>query len=97
MVCSIWIKVNFFNFDMTRGLHSPLLTIIKMKILKALLFSVTALMILSTLCIIGSTSLFNLLLFCAIDIALVIVCKKTLTLRDIIKFTGYSIWYKSLK
>lgn len=62
--------------------------------MKAILFYTTAIMIALTLCI---TSLQSLVVLSIIDAALIAVCKKYLTLRDVVRYSGYDIFYKMLK
>ena len=62
--------------------------------MKAILFYTTAIMIAITLCI---TSLQSLVVLSIIDAALIVACRKYLTLRDIVKYSGYDIFYKMLK
>lgn len=65
-----------------------------MKLLKYLLFYLTA--ILTTLLICSVT--INLQFFCLllVDFVLILLCKHTLTLREVVRISGYSIWYKML-
>lgn len=62
--------------------------------MKAILFYTTAVMIVLTIC---SASLGTFLILSIIDVILVELYRKKLTLKDIIKYSGYNIWYKTLK
>jgi hypothetical protein len=62
--------------------------------MKAVLFYTTAIMIAFTLC---TTSLQSLAVLSIIDAALIVACRKYLTLRDVVRYSGYDIFYKMLK
>ena len=62
--------------------------------MKAILFYTTAVMIVLTIC---SASFGTFLILSIIDVILVELYRKNLTLKDIIKYSGYNIWYKTLK
>lgn len=64
--------------------------------MKAILFYVTAIMLFITLCI-TNPSFTAVVVLAIIDAVLILLCMKYLSLRDIIKFTGYDIWYKHLR
>ena len=64
--------------------------------LKILLLYVTAISVLLTLCAVEASTIAFLTLI-LIDIILIVLCKKLLTLRELIRYSGYDIWYKSLK
>lgn len=64
--------------------------------MKAILFYVTAIMLFITLCI-TNPSFTAVVVLAIIDAVLILLCMKYLSLRDIIKFTGYDTWYKHLR
>ena len=64
--------------------------------MKAVLFYITAIMLFITLCV-TNPSFTVMMALVIIDVILILLCMKYLSLRDIIKFTGYDTWYKHLR
>ncbi len=62
--------------------------------MKAILFYLTA--IIAMVVLMSEVSLVWLLLILA-DIVLFCMCKNILSLRDVVKYSGYGMWYKFLK
>ena len=63
--------------------------------MKAILFYLTAVMIILTVCTMELSA--KTLLMILADTYLVSICYQMLSLRDIMHYTGYDIWYKMLK
>lgn len=64
--------------------------------MKAVLFYITAIMLCLTMCI-TNPSFTVMMVLVIIDVILILLCMKYLSLRDVIKFTGYDTWYKHLR
>lgn len=62
--------------------------------MKALLFYSTA--TIAMIVLMSEVSLVWLLLV-LVDAVLYCMCKKALSLRDVVRYSGYSVWYKFIK
>ena len=64
--------------------------------MKAILFYLTAFAVIMTLCITDAPVLAYIGIVFA-DVILVVLCRKYISFRDVVRYTGYDIWYKILK